>query len=1049
MTEAGSEISRKISKGIRWKLEVAMIGMILAMVTLLTLVQMDAQRKNLIKALSTHSTFLQKDMVKRSEKSSSYMSEHIQKRIVVFDYEALQEFIHDAVKDVDNLEYVILMRSSKPVIAYGQDLSGEVRHKILSGKASSFAENQMESTRYEFTVDEHEFMETIVPIYLNKKVKWGSLRLGFSLDSLNQTLAESQRYVDEEIRNMVVRSVITSILFLIVGTILVFYLASRWTRPLRSLVTFSNEIARGDFDATAHVSTQTDDEIGLLVSSLQEMAASLKQSHGQLAEHSQTLELKVEERTRELAEAMDHAIQADKSKSEFLANMSHEIRTPINAVIGLTHLALDREEDKLQRDYLSKTLKASESLLSIINDILDFSKIEADKLDLELVDFDMDEVMHNLAGIGGVRASEKGVDFLIDCPTCMPRLKGDPYRLGQVLLNLVNNAVKFTESGQIVVSTQVQQRLDDHFVLRFEISDTGIGLNDEQKGKLFEAFSQADSSTTRKFGGTGLGLAISKQLVEMMDGEIGLESEEGEGSTFYFTATFGIGQEYTSEECALPKKLHGMQVLLVDDNEDSKAILGNYLDSFGFSVVMASTVQEAASILQAEKSVGVMLVDWTLADTKGLGSVESIRQSSGLAETPPCILAANYGQVVSDAEASVAGISATLFKPVTSASMLQAILSVFDLIQAADGGEHQAGRLPVGIIEHLRGARLLLVEDNHINQMVAEGLLAKAGISLALAHNGQEAVDAVQHDSFDGVLMDMQMPVMGGLEATRLIRRNFNSEDLPIIAMTANAMQSDVDNCLQAGMNDHVAKPIDPFDLYTKLDKWISTARLSLTGVDHSESLTAGDQAVELPDLAGVHTEEGLRRVGGDSLLYQKVLYKFADSQADVVARAQQMLASGERDQAQQLIHSLKGVAGNIGARSLFSHASDIEDLLRQGSDVAPALLEKLNEQVQRSTHAICIWRDALSSAPRQAEGVETDLDQARELLARMRSMLEEYDGDAVDLIDEIEAHLSSPDLINEVEQMRHHLNKYDFDAALNVLEQVEAKVLFNSCYRP
>jgi len=1038
MTESNPDINLKVRRGIRWKLEVAMVGMILAMVTLLTLVQVDAQKKNLIKALSTHSSFLQEEMIKRSEKASGYMSEHIQKRIVVFDYEALQEFIHDAVKDVDNLEYVILMRSSKPVIAYGQDLSNEVRHKILSGDASSFAENQMKTTRYDFTVDAHEFMETIVPIYLNPKVKWGSLRLGFSRDALNRTLAESQAYVDDEINKMIVRSVITAIVFLIIGSIIVFFLASRWTRPLRSLVNFSRELARGEFNATPHLSTQTDDEIGALVSSLEEMAASLKQTHDQLEDHSLILEHKVEERTRELALAMDRAIQADKSKSEFLANMSHEIRTPINAVIGLTHLALDREEDKLQRDYLSKTLKASESLLSIINDILDFSKIEADKLELDLIDFDLDEVMHNLAGIGGVRASEKGLDFLIDCPTCMPRLKGDPYRLGQILLNLVNNAVKFTESGQIVVSSRVFERHDDHFVLRFEITDTGIGLNDEQQSRLFQAFSQADSSTTRKFGGTGLGLAICKQLTELMGGEIGLRSQEGQGSIFFFTAHFGIGEEYLADELQLPAAIKGKHVLVVDDNEDSKAILCRYLKSYGFAFTKASTVDEAAAVLQREPVVDVMLVDWTLADMKGIDSVQRIQAAAGLSDMPPSILAANYGQVVSDQDAAIFGISATLFKPVTSTSMLASILSLYLQPETGDLSADEEGRLPVKKIAHLQGARLLLVEDNDINQLVAEGLLTKAGISLAIAHNGQEAVDAVQHDSFDGVLMDMQMPVMGGLEATRLIRRDFNAKDLPIIAMTANAMPSDVKDCLDAGMNDHVAKPIDPLDLYTKLDKWISRSRLSLTGIVQSEALSG--KTIVIPELDEIDTGDGLKRIGGDTSLYQKVLYKFADSQADVISRSQELLKAGDKAQVQRLIHSLKGVAGNIGANALFAEVSRLEQWFKQGVDVGEDQLEKVAERVRTVTRAITTWRDA-SSPEQQADSADMDAALARELLARMRDMLEAYDGDAVDLIDEIEAHLSSPDLIKEVEQMRKLVNQYDFDAALAVLEKVEKKL--------
>jgi len=1037
MTEMSSASSIKMRNGIRWKLMLAMVSMILAMVTLLTLVQVDAQQKNLMKALSTHSTFLQEDVIKRANKAATHMSGHIQERIVVFDYEALQQFIRDAVKDVEELEYVILMRSVTPVVAYGQDLNNDVRQKILSGKASSFAENQMKTTRYEFEVGEHKFMETIVPIYLNEKVKWGSLRLGFSLDELNRTLAESQLYVNEEIRKMVYRSVITAILFLIVGAVAVFFLASRWTRPLHDLLQFSNKLAAGDFNATPHLSTRTSDEIGVLVSSLEEMAGSLKQTHDQLEDYNHTLEHNVEQRTRELAQARDRAVSADKSKSEFLANMSHEIRTPINAVIGLTHLALDREHDKLQRDYLTKTLKASESLLSIINDILDFSKIEADKLDLDLIDFDMDEVMHNLSGIAGVRASEKGLDFLIDCPTCMPRLKGDPYRLGQILLNLVNNAIKFTRDGQIVVSTRVEKRGADHFVLRFDVTDTGIGLNEEQRSNLFQAFSQADSSITRRFGGTGLGLAICKQLVEMMGGEIGLESEEGEGSTFFFTAVFGIGQECLRAEQGLPEKLQGMQVLIVDDNEDSKSIFSKYLNSYGFSVILASTVDEAAAQLLSEERVDVMLVDWTLADMKGLDSVKRIQQAAGLGIMPPSILAANYGQVVSDEKAEAAGISARLFKPVTSASILQAIYSLFNLVEA----DNQAGKLPVERIAHLQGARLLLVEDNDINQLVAEGLLSKAGISLSIAHNGLEAVQQVAQESFDGVLMDMQMPVMDGLEATRLIRRDMDANALPIIAMTANAMPSDVKSCMQAGMNDHVAKPIDPLDLYTKLDRWISNSRLDGVEAGHLPELQSS--GVDIPELAGIDTEGGLKRIGGDTSLYQKVLYKFAGSQQQSAARVYGLFQEGNREESLSLIHSLKGVAGNIGAETLCAVASELELQIKHGETLDESLFLRLETELSTVINAIAQWRDQTRDVVEAAEKVDPAA--VAGMLAKMREMLEAYDGDAVDLIDDIEKAVSAAGLSAEVEEMRRYLNQYDFDAALQVLEAIETKLKVSS----
>ncbi|ATX82385.1 Signal transduction histidine kinase [Mariprofundus ferrinatatus] len=1042
-TELKSNLSMR--KGIRWKLMIAGAGTIVAIVSLLTVLQVASQKEVMKKSLDAHTSFLKAQMDKKADRASVQMAGHLTDLVATFRLSLAYQYVSELVRDVDDLKYVILMQEDQPKIAFGPNLSSEIRQEILRGHASEFAVSQTGSIKHDFVVGDLAFMESIVPIRIEGE-QWGVLRLGFSLQELNQSLKESEAYVAEEINNLVLQATLTALLFLFVGSILVYFLAGMWTRPIRQLVAFSHEIANGDFDATPHISTRTNDEIGVLVSSLEEMAASLRESYAKLEDHSLLLEEQVEIRTRELAEARDKAIAATQSKSEFLANMSHEIRTPMNAVIGLTHLTLDRETDKQQRNYLTKTLEASEVLLSIINDILDFSKIEAHKMELDRIDFEMDEVMHNLASIGGVRASEKGLDFLIDFPPHMPRLNGDPHRLGQVLLNLVNNAVKFTEEGQVIVCARLQQSDVSGHLIRFTVTDTGIGLTEEQQSRLFQAFTQADSSITRRFGGTGLGLAICKQLVEMMHGEIGLDSVEGKGSSFYFTARFEAAKESESQTFDVPHELQRLRTLVVDDNPTSKLILSRFIESFGMRPECVSTVKEAAKELKAaDDPYGLMIVDWTLEETQGLETLGLIKKAARVKAFPPVILTANYGQSISDEDARAAGFAITLLKPVTASSILESIVSVFGYNNVSEQTQEQ--EKSAGKSVSLHGARLLLVEDNPINQMVAEGLLMRAGVSLFVAHNGQEAIDAVRSDSFDGVLMDMQMPVMDGLEATRIIRSEPAFADLPIIAMTANVLPSDVRDCFEAGMNDHIAKPIDPADLYSKLEKWISSFRLGESGI--SQSIEGGG----LPKFEGIDTADGLRRVGGDPQHYRNILGKFVESQGDVIAELRQAMAGGDGEKAIRLMHSLKGVAGNIGAKTLHAEAARLEGLLQDGGTIAEDDYSSVEKSMAEVITSISsgIGGEQAEIEPEfpegQEEAVEAELsgefdrEQADAVLARMRAMLEDYNGDAVDLLGELEAVLANTAIAAKLPRMKKYLDGYDFDAALLLLEGVEQDV--------
>ena len=870
---------------------VAMVGMTVALVLLLTLLQVNAQRSSLKGALAMHSAFLDEQVNKRAGKAADQMTGHIQNLIATQRLLLAKEFLQDVVRDIDNLRYVILMRGNKPRVAIGANLGEELKQYILSGSVSEFAAGQQQRMHHHFKIDGHAFMEMVVPIMIQQQ-QWGVLRLGFSLDELNALLDRSQSYIDGEIKQAVLNSSLTSLLFLLLGALAIYYFARRWTDPIQQLVHFSHKLAGGDFTATPHISTRTDDEIGLLVAALEEMADSLRLSYAQLEEHSHLLEDTVEERTRELARARDKALAAAQAKSDFLANMSHEIRTPMNAVIGMAHLAKDSAEDGQQRDYLNKILTASETLLIIINDILDFSKVEAGKMSLEAIDFQLSNTLANLVTVSEIEAKAKGLAVLVNYPADLPVLHGDSMRLGQVLLNLVNNAVKFTAQGQVKVSVVVLEQSDAMIDLEFSVEDRGIGMTEAQQQQLFQAFTQADTSITRNYGGTGLGLAICKQLVELMQGDIGVQSKPGEGSRFYFHVPFALGG--------------------------------------------------------------------------------------------------------------------------TKANALQV--------------EDQA--LEPEAMQALHGARLLLVEDNEINRQVTEGLLARVGISLSIAHDGQQAVDAVFADAFDGVLMDMQMPVMDGLEAARRIRAEAQFADLPIIAMTANAMDADREQCLEAGMNDYISKPIDPDQLYATLIRWIRISQVKAAEHLVPVNITNETEAdvYDFNVFSGLDVAAGLQRVGGDAAVYRSILCKFHASQADSLKRIVDAEAAGDRPLAIQLAHALKGVAGNIAATELHAAVETLESQLHAGERLDETVVARASGLLDSLVASLNSWLQA--NPPSRVQASLADGQSVATMIGRMREMLAEYNGDAVDLMDALAEALDGLECDAEIRALRQHLSGYDFDAA-------------------
>ena len=684
----------------------------------------------------------------------------------------------------------------------------------------------------------------------------------------------------------------------------------------------------------------------------------------------------------ELIDAKHTAIEASKAKGDFLANMSHEIRTPMNAVIGMTHLALKTELTPKQQDYLHKIQSSANSLLGIINDILDFSKIEAGKMDMESVDFNLEEVLDNLGNLVTVKAQEKeDLEVLFATARNVPRfLVGDPLRLGQVLINLANNAVKFTDVGEIVVSTELVKKSTDRITVKFSVSDTGIGLTEEQAGKLFQSFTQADTSTTRKYGGTGLGLTISKRLVEMMDGEIWADSEPGQGSTFSFTATFGIGREEVKKRFAPSPDLRGMKVLVVDDNPTSREILRDMMESFSFEVTLAATGQEGITEIEKadrDKPFEMVIMDWKMPGMDGIEASRRIKEHPTLSHIPHVVMVTAYGREEVMRKVEKVGLDGFLLKPVSPSVLFDTVMQAYGQ-EVAETSQISQRQGKADALERIHGAKVLLAEDNEINQQVAKEILEGAGLVVSLADDGRQAVNMVKENHYDAVLMDIQMPVMDGYQATRKIRewetevslrraqssRGQKTEDrkegsalspqsseLPIIAMTAHAMAGDEEKSLQAGMNGHVTKPIDPDHLFATLQKWIQpTDKNAPIRPAATETVS---QKPELPDsLPGFNLAEGLNRLQGNQKLYRKLLLDFGAKYTAVTAEIRNALDNGDLKQTHSLIHNLKGLAGNLAASELQAAAVEMEKLVK-GDQKKAASQKQLDQEFAKLENSI------------------------------------------------------------------------------------------------